>query len=377
MSSRPGSFKPELLCLVFAIAGWCISNNVIAQTADFKISKVADNVYVALRTEPPGLTVNGNSVFIINDNDVVVVDTTLTPGSATEVLAALRKLTDKPVKYVINTHWHDDHVMGNQVFLKANPGVKFIAHAATRDYLPAQGLSNRRLALSEQGYPGFIKALRNRLARNESVFGGPMDEEERLTYASSAKIAERYMAENPGVEVILPDVTLHDRLTLKQGRRTIEILFLGRGHTSGDIVVHLPGERVVIAGDLVVWPVPYVGSPQSHPGDWIATLEKLIALKPRVIVPGHGPVLTDDRYVKQLVRLFASVKQQVEAAVGRGETLEQTRKSVKLDELEKLFAGESRIRKLIFRNYVTGPAVEAAFRDATKALHQQTGSIEG
>ena len=156
------------------------------------------------------------------------------------------------------------------------------------------------MALSEQGYPGFIKALRNRLARNESVFGGPMNEEERSTYDSSAKIAERYMAENPGVEVILPDITLTDRLTLKQGRRSIEILFLGRGHTSGDLVVHLPKERVVIAGDLVAWPVPYVGSPQSHPGDWSATLEKLIALKPRAIVPGHGPVLTDDGYVKQI-----------------------------------------------------------------------------
>ena len=107
-----------------------------AQTGDFKVTKVAENVYVALRTEPPGLTVNANSVFIINDNDVVVVDTTLTPGSAMEVLSALRKLTNKPVKYVINTHWHDDHVMGNQAFLKAYPGVKFIAHAATRDYLP-------------------------------------------------------------------------------------------------------------------------------------------------------------------------------------------------------------------------------------------------
>jgi glyoxylase-like metal-dependent hydrolase (beta-lactamase superfamily II) len=172
------------------------------------------------------------------------------------------------------------------------------------------------------------------------------------------------MAENPGVEVILPDITLQDRLILNHGKRTIEILFLGRGHTSGDIVVHLPQERVVIAGDLVVWPVPYVGSPQSHPGDWSATLEKLIALKPRAIVPGHGPVLTDDIYVKQMARLFASVNKQVETAVARGETLQQTRQSVKLDEFENLFTGDSRIRKLIFRNYVTGPAVEAAYLDA-------------
>ncbi|HKO99885.1 MAG TPA: MBL fold metallo-hydrolase [Pyrinomonadaceae bacterium] len=364
---RKGIYKKRnsiLLLLATALAIACLHMNVSAQAGDFEVRKIANGVYVAMRTEPPGLTVIGNSVFIINDKDVVVVDTTLTPGTASELLVALKKLTNKPVKYVINTHWHDDHIMGNEVFRKAFPDAQFIAHLATRDYLPGTGLANRKMALSEQGYPGFIRSLRNRLARNESVFGGPMNEEERSTYESSAKIAERYMAENPGVEVVLPTITLEDRLVLKRGRRTIEILFLGRGHTSGDVVVHLPKERVVVAGDLVVWPVPYIGSPQSHPGDWSVTLGKLIALNPRAIVPGHGPVLNDHTYVKQMVRLLASVKQQVEAAVLRGETLEQTRKRVNLDEFEKLFSGESRIRKLIFRNYVTGPAVGAAYLDA-------------
>ncbi|HEV7747347.1 MAG TPA: MBL fold metallo-hydrolase [Pyrinomonadaceae bacterium] len=118
-----------LIVLVFPLT-------VSAQAGNFEMVKVAEGVYAAIRTEPPGLTVNGNSVFIINDEDVFVVDTTLTPGTAREELAALRKLTSKPVKYVINTHWHDDHIMGNQVYRDAFPGVEFIAHAATRDYLP-------------------------------------------------------------------------------------------------------------------------------------------------------------------------------------------------------------------------------------------------
>ena len=255
--------------------------------------------------------------------------------------------------------------MGNQVFRDAFPGVVFIAHANTREYLPTTGLTNRKQAMSEQGYPGFIAALQSRLRKDESVFGGPMDEEERATYASDIRIAERYMAENPGVEIVLPTITLTDRVTLHGGSRTVEIRYLGRGHTSGDVVVYLPKERIVITGDLVISPVPYVGSPQSHPGEWGATLEKLLALQPSIIVPGHGPVLRDDSYVKLMVRLFASIKQQVEAAVARGETLDQARKSVNLDEFQNAFAGNSRMRKLIFRNYVAGARVEAAFRDAT------------
>src|SRR5438270_8425785 len=163
---------------------------------NFELTKVVDGVYAAIRTEPPGLTVNANSVFIVNQDDVVVVDTTLTPGTASEVLRALRQLTNKPVKYVINTHWHDDHLMGNQVFRDAYPGVQFIAHQRTRDYLPTTGLENRKAAMSESGYPQFIATLRRRLASKESVFGGPMNEEELATYASDIKIAERYLAEN-------------------------------------------------------------------------------------------------------------------------------------------------------------------------------------
>lgn len=336
------------------------------QTGGFEIVKVADGIYAAIRKEPPGLTVNANSVFIINDDDVIVVDTTLTPGTAREELAALRKLTDKPVKYVINTHWHDDHIMGNQVYRDAFPGADFIAHANTRAYLPATGLTNRRQAMSERGYPAFIAFLRSHLDKNESVFGGPMTEEERTTYMADIKIAEQYMAENPTAQIILPTITLEDRLTLYRGNRTIDIRYLGRGHTSGDLVVHLPKEGIVITGDLVIWPVPYVGNPQSHPKDWSATLEKLLSLNPSTIIPGHGPVLHDLSYVKLMSGLFASMSQQVESAVARGETLEQVRKSVSLTEFEKLFVGDSRIRKDIFRSYVMGAGIGAAFADASE-----------
>jgi glyoxylase-like metal-dependent hydrolase (beta-lactamase superfamily II) len=335
------------------------------QAKNFELVKVADGVYAAIRREPPGLTVNANSVFIINEEDVVVVDTTLTPGTAKEELAALRRLTRKPVKYVINTHWHDDHIMGNQVYREAFPGAEFIAHARVREYLPTTGLSNRKQAMSEQGYPQFIAALRNRLEKNESAFGGPLDDEERTTLASDIWIAERYMAENPGVPVVLPTITLEGRLTLHRPGRTIEILYPGRGHTSGDVVVHLPREGVLITGDLVVWPVPYVGNPQSHPGDWGASLEKLIALRAGVVIPGHGPVLHGDSHMKLMARLFASISRQVGAAVARGETLEEARRSVNLEEFQNLFAGDSRMRRLVFRNYVAGPAVDAAFSDAS------------
>jgi glyoxylase-like metal-dependent hydrolase (beta-lactamase superfamily II) len=328
----------------------------------FELQKLAEGVYAAIRKEPPGLMFNANSVLIINDDDVVVVDTNITPSSAKEVLAALRKLTKKPVKYVINTHWHPDHISGNQVYRDAFPGVEFIAQETTLKDLPAVGESNRKNLLTNG--PAFAAKLRGLVEKNKSLDGGPLTEEERTSYLSDATQLEQLVKEAPGIQIILPTLTIEDHLTLHRGDRTIDIRYLGRAHTRADLVVYLPKEGVVITGDIVVWPVPLVGS-TSYPLDYAATLEKLLALHASVIVPGHGPVLHGDSYIKLMVRLLASIKQQVEAAVIRGETLEQTRKHVNLDEFRKAFAGDSKLRQIIFDAYVTGPAVAAAFNQAS------------
>src|SRR5436190_193007 len=123
-----------------------------ASGATFDLQKLAEGVYAAIRKEPPGLMFNANIVFIINDDDVVVVDTTITPTSAKEGLAALRKLTSKPVRYVVNTHWHPDHISGNQVYRDAFPGVEFIAQTTTLEDLPAVGETNRK-GLLTNGQP--------------------------------------------------------------------------------------------------------------------------------------------------------------------------------------------------------------------------------
>jgi glyoxylase-like metal-dependent hydrolase (beta-lactamase superfamily II) len=113
--------------------------------------------------------------------------------------------------------------------------------------------------------------------------------------------------------------------------------------------------------------VPYVGSEQSHIGEWAATLERLVALRPSVIVPGHGPVLRDDSYPRLLASMFSSISRQAREARARGETLEQARRSVNLEEFRKQIAGESQFRRVLFRVYVVAPAVEAAYREATAA----------
>jgi glyoxylase-like metal-dependent hydrolase (beta-lactamase superfamily II) len=177
-------------------------------------------------------------------------------------------------------------------------------------------------------------------------------------------LAEYVLADGAAAEAILPTITVDDRLTLKRGRHTIDIRHLGKGHTAADLVVHLPADNILITGDLVVWPVPLVGDPQSHVGAWSGTLKAALDLKPRVIVPGHGMVLKDPGYLDLLSRMFGAINDQVTALVGRGETLESVRKTVNVDEYRKQLVGASPMRGLLFSNYVLRPAVGAAYRQA-------------
>jgi glyoxylase-like metal-dependent hydrolase (beta-lactamase superfamily II) len=335
------------------------------QSEKFEMVKVSEGVYAAIRKEPPGFAVESNSIFIICDKDVVVVDAQSNVAATKEVLAALQKLTPKPVKYVINTHWHDDHIVGNQVYADAFPGVEFIAHANVRAYLPTTGFENRK-KWHEAGLAQFVELLRDHVKKGSNLDGEALTDEERASYLSDIALGEGYMTVPSSFQPILPTITLEDRLTLYHGGRTIDIRYLGRGHTSGDVVVYLPEEHILAAGDLVVWPVPLIGGDQSYVGDWGATLEKLRALHAAVIIPGHGPLMHDDSYVQLLIRLMNSMKQQTEAAAARGETLEAARKSVNLDEFRKTFAGDSRVRNALFNIYVAGPGVASAFRDASQ-----------
>lgn len=332
-----------------------------AVSAGFDVQKVADGVFAAIRKEPPGIFVDANSVFIINAEDVVVVDANLTPGSARDCLAALRKLTDKPVSCVVNTHWHQDHVVGDQVYRDAFPGVEIVASSKARATLEAKSEETRKLYLTAG--PEYSTSLRSAVETKKSFLGTPMTPDEDSSYLAAAGLIDSYVAEAPEMRTTLPTLTVDDKLVLHRGERTIEIRSLGRGHTDNDLVVFLPKEGVVVAGDLVVAPVPLTGD-QSFIGDWVSTLERLLELKPAVIVPGHGPVLRETSYVKVMIELLSSMRDQTKAAVAKGETLEQARKSVDLSPFRKRLCGDSRSLLLIFENYVNGAGVAKAFAEA-------------
>lgn len=332
----------------------------------FTVEKLADGVYATVRREPPSLFFEPNNLFIIGERDVIVVDAQFSLASTRATLAALRRLTSKPVRYVVNTHPHDDHITGNQVYRDAFPNVEFIAHRATRDTMVHAGATKR--ADFAKSLPGTIAFFRSMLKDGKGPSGAAITDEERAGFASDSLLGARYLAEVSKLETVPATLVVDDRLELRQGARVIEILHLGGGHSAGDLVVHLPNEHIVASGDLVVLPVPLVGS-TSHPAAFADAVARLRALRATTIVPGHGPILHDDARLAGIEAMLRDIVAQVARAVARGDTLAAVRRAVNLTAHRDRFAGSSALQRFAFANYVTDPAVAAAFADA-----QRTGA---
>lgn len=330
---------------------------------NFTVEKIAPDVYAVIRTEPASLWFNPNNLIIVGKTFVTVVDTNIAASYTREVIAEIRKITSKPVRYVVNTHWHDDHITGNRAYRDAFPKVEFIAHESTLADLPNVGAVNRKGSV-ENG-PGLVGLLKRCLKDGKDIAGDPITDEERRGYASDIELVESFLADAPDFETILPTKTVRDRLEINDGKRKYEILFLGRAHTGADIVVNLPREKIVACGDLIVSPVPLIGS-TSYPLDYAATLERLLALGAKTIVPGHGPIMRDDRFAREIIRMLRSIKTQAEASSARGESLDQMRKKFDLKEFEEFFAGSSQHLKFVFENYVFLSATAAAFGELSK-----------
>jgi len=200
-----------------------------------------------------------NAAFIVTPAGVVVIDALGSPALAERLLAAIRQITPLPVKYVIVTHYHADHIYGLQVF-KAQ-GATILAHKEGRDYLNSD-TARQRLAASREDLAPWI------------------DANTRLVPA------DRWLDADEMLEI---------------GGVKLYIRHVGPSHTPEDQVVWMPHEKVLFAGDLVFRSrIPFVG--QADSGHWIKALDQLLAFDATTIVPGHGPISTEARKDMQLTR---------------------------------------------------------------------------
>jgi cyclase len=271
----------------------------------FTFTRITDDVYIAVGTG--NLTVMSNAAIVINENDVLVVDSHVSPAGAFALQQELRTITPKPIRYVVNSHYHFDHSHGNQIY---GPGVEIIGHEFTRQML-ASGTSMKGRTIAR-----FITPIPQQIAALRAQLDTAKDATNRAALERRLRIQENFKAATDAVVPTPPTVVLKDRLTLYRGGREIRLEFFGRGHTGGDVVVHLPAERIIMTGDLLLGGVPYMGD--AYIPDWIDTLERVKALDFDVILPGHGQPVRDRTRIDQLQALLRDLWAQVSALHRQG-----------------------------------------------------------
>jgi cyclase len=210
--------------------------------------------------------------------------------------------------------------------------------------------------------PDYAKYLR-KVAQNGKGSSGRTLTAEEIAYSKEfADSIEAAVVEFKQVKLLLPDETFDQELDIHLGKREVRLKFLGRGNTGGDAVIYVPDAKVVVAGDLLVYPTPFAFD--SYLTDWIQTLGKLKAIGATTIIPGHGPVQHNNDYIDLVSSLLQSVTTQVQQSVRQNLSLDDTRKKVDVASLEKQFAGDNPNRQRSFEAYFLGMAVERAYKEA-------------
>lgn len=351
-------YTPALVTILFSLAVPAFAQTPFRQ--DHRAVPIAEGVTAFIAGEAPGGLVQGNITLISGERHSLLLDAGQYPALARRIVEEVRAKGLPPVKYLVNSHWHGDHLLANHAFKEAWPELVIVQHAETarageRNYTDWHEKA--------KGYAKLPEELEAAAERGTNAKGEPLDEQRRASNRANAALLRQWLAAG-GADTrwTPPDMTFRDRLELDLGGRTVVVEHIGRANTAGDVVLWDERSRTLATGDIVVAPTPY--SFGSYHSDWIETLAALRERKPARIIPGHGAVVQDDAYLRQLTALLEETRRQVRAGIAAGRNLEQLRADIRLPEFETQFAGTDADRIRAFREFFLKPGIEQAYKEA-------------
>ena len=336
MSSK---FISRLSHLLLISAFLFAAASLNAEDLQRRVTKLADGVYAIehLGHRQDGLF-SGNTTVIIGTRQVFVVDSAFLPSVTREDISQIRQWTDRPVTFLLNTHFHNDHNLGNSLYLEAFPALTIIAHKETKRGMDMFGPGS---AAREERANARIQKM---LDDGKGSDGQPLSAEDRAFVRGALADRLRWYDEIKKVHFQSATLTFDHDFSVDIGNREVQVKFLGKGNTAGDAVVYLPKERIVVVGDLLGSPIPMAND--GYPSEWIHTLDNLNQLDAGIVVTGHGPVLHDKSRILLYRDLLQSAVDQLNAKLiqtgpAMSRTLDEVKSSVDLSPFRQRFIGDN------------------------------------
>lgn len=281
----------------------------------FEVKPVTDDVYAAI--SKPTFRTNCNAAIFVLNHEVVVVDAESKPSAAREVIAQIKRLTDKPVRYLVITHLHGDHFQGADAYLAAWPGVEVISSQSTREGIESRGVTRMHRELVT--VPQAIDKLNADLTK-------ATDDAAKAAIQKQISEAQAYLAELKQLKVALPNETFDRHLTIHSDNDTLEVFFAGKGHSDGDVFVYDPKRKVIATGDALTGWVPTMGDASIY--DWMQQLKTIEDLDFKYVIGGHGDVLSGKDRFDLWRKYFADLLAETAASAASGASLDDVKSHV-------------------------------------------------
>lgn len=273
---------------------------------------LADGVFVALQSDARRFNESASTV-VIGTRGVLVVDAQADPDAVRTTLAEIRRRTELPVRWVINTHWHADHTQGNWIYREAfGEGVELVAHETVADDIEKRAAPDLEARIER--IRAQLPAAEKTLEEGVNDDGTVLDEPTKQRFAEQIERARAWVERNSDVHWVPPTIGYSQTMSLDLGNRSVELRHF-RAHTRGDTVVYLPAERILLTGD-VLDDLPYVG--HGYPSSWIDALEAIAKMEVALYVPGHGAPYRDARHLEDVQAYLRALEDGVRAAIAAG-----------------------------------------------------------
>jgi cyclase len=339
------------LCGVAALLGLLSGTPAQGQDQAFQIEELSPGIWAALVVPNPPMYVFSNALIIEQEDGLGVVGSHSSPSAARALIRRIMERSDKPVRWLVNTHFHSDHVYGNEAYVARFPEVRIIAQENTARDIDLKTRPFIQQEIAE--FPATIAQRKEWIRTREGPSGEALTNAQVRRLERSARLRAAQLEELKGMELKSPTETFRTEMSLPDTSHPVRLLYFGPAHTEGDAVVYLPNQKILAVGDLLEDGLPWVDE-NTHVVGWADALDEMAKLDIDIVLPAHGGLFRGTDLLERQQAFFRYVVDSVRLAHDRGDSLETAQALIDAADVPKPLEPGHRALQAGWEEYVRG-----------------------